>query len=156
MKYFTLLHFVTDSIFSQISRLNFDYCSCLDIFYYPTFLIHQNFRMDLRYMGVHPKMKHLVWNHQKNGWRGRNTIFRLCDLNETLIFMSKNRLDYCPQMSFCFVSQREEGYSLSYDVPKIWKLWKKLTNELSKFMFQNGLKSKTYIFGTFWRQTAQL
>ena len=111
MKYFTLLHFVTDSIFSQISRLNFDYCSCLDMFYYPTFLIHQNFRTDLRYMGVHPKMKHLVWNHQKNGWRGRNTFFRFCDSNETFILMSKNWPDYYPQMSFCFVSQRKVGYS---------------------------------------------
>ena len=45
---------------SQISKLNFDYCWCFGMIYYPTFLIHQNFRIDLRYSWVLFNMKHLV------------------------------------------------------------------------------------------------
>ena len=88
-----LFHIVTRSIFSQIKKLNFVYCWCFDMFYYPTFLIHQNFRMDLTCMWVQFKLKHFVLNHQKNGWRRRNTFLGFCDSNETLIFMSKSRME---------------------------------------------------------------
>ena len=46
-KDFTLFHIVASSIFSQISKLNFDYCCNFDMFYYSTFLIHRNGPMDL-------------------------------------------------------------------------------------------------------------
>ena len=34
------------NLFSQIRKLTFDYFWCLDMFYYPTFFMHQNVRMD--------------------------------------------------------------------------------------------------------------
>ena len=40
MKYITLFLIVTWLIFSQISKLNLDYCWCLDMFYKHTFPIH--------------------------------------------------------------------------------------------------------------------
>ena len=89
IKYLTLFHIVTRSIFSQIKKLNFVYYWCFDMFYYPTFFIHQNFHMDLTCMWVQFKLKHFVLNYQKNGRRGRNTFLGLCDSNKTLIFMSK-------------------------------------------------------------------
>ena len=45
----TLFHIVTTSFPPQINKLNFEYCSCFDMFYYPTFLINQNVCTDLRY-----------------------------------------------------------------------------------------------------------
>ena len=63
IKYLTLFQIVTRSIFSQIKNLTFVYCWCFDMFYYPTFFIHQNVRTDLTYMWVQFKLKHLVLNH---------------------------------------------------------------------------------------------
>ena len=51
-KCFILFLIVTSSIFSQISKLNFDYGWCFDMFHYPTFLVHQNGCTDLRYRWV--------------------------------------------------------------------------------------------------------
>ena len=61
-KYFTLFHIITPFIFSQIRKLNFDSCWCFDMFYYPTFFIHQNVRTDLTYRWVQFKLNHLVFN----------------------------------------------------------------------------------------------
>ena len=74
---FALFHIVTSSIFSQIRKLNFDYCWCIDMFYYPTFLIHRNYLTDLRYRWVLFKMKPFVQNYLKNGWMERNIFFRI-------------------------------------------------------------------------------
>ena len=94
-KYFTLFHIVTSSISSQISELNFDYCYCFDMFYYPTFLIHQNVLTDLRYRLVLFKIYHLGG--------GEKTFLFFCDLNKTLIFTCKYRMEACPQMSYDLV-----------------------------------------------------
>ena len=126
IKYFTLFHIVTRSIFSQIKKLNFENCWCLDICYYPTFFIHQNFRTDLTYMWVPLKLTHFVLNHQKNGRRGRTTFFRFCDSNETFIFMAKFSMEACLQMSYELVFQREEGHILSYHVPITSNVLKKI------------------------------
>ena len=72
MEIFTLFHLVANSNFIQISRLNLDYCWCFDLFYYPTFLIHQNICTDLRERWALFKMKHFGQFHYKNGWRRRN------------------------------------------------------------------------------------
>ena len=103
-----------------------DSCWCFDMFYYPTFFIHQHFRTDLTYMWVPSNLTYLVLNHQQNGWRGRTTFFRLCDQNETLIFMAKFSMKPCLQMSYELVFQRKEGHIFSYHVPKQLNVLKKV------------------------------
>ena len=84
-KYCTLFHIITHLTFSLIRKLNFDSCWCFDIFYHPTFFIHQNIRTGVTYMLVQFKLKHLVFNRLRNGWRGRIHFFTFYDLNETFI-----------------------------------------------------------------------
>ena len=126
IKYLILLHIVTRSIFSQIKKLNFVYCWCFDMFYYPTFFIHQNFRTDLTCMWVQFKLKHFVLNHWKNGRKGRNTFLGFCDSNETLIFMSKFSMEAFLEINYELVFQRKEGHIFSYHVPKRPKVLKKI------------------------------
>ena len=118
VKYFTLFHIVTRSIFSQMKKLNFVYCWCFDIFYYPTFFMHQNFNTDLTCLWGQFKLKHFVLNHQKNGQRGSNTFLGFCDSNETLIFMSKFSMEAFIEINYELVFQRKEGHILSQHVPK--------------------------------------
>ena len=59
--YLTLFHIITHFILSQIRMLNFDSYWWFDMFYYPTFFIHQNVRTDLTYVWVQFKLKHLVF-----------------------------------------------------------------------------------------------
>ena len=96
------------------------------MFYYPTFFIHQNFRTDLTCMWVLFKLKVFVLNPQKNWQRGRNTFLGFCDLNETLIFMSKFSMEAFLEINYEFVFQRKEGHIFSYHVPKQPKVLKKI------------------------------
>ena len=69
-EYFTLFHIITSSIFSQISKLNFDYCWCIDMYYYFIFLI----KMSLPISGiVGCYLKFFFLNHQLLGG-GEETI----------------------------------------------------------------------------------
>ena len=46
-----------------LKKLNFVYCCCFDMFYYPTFFIHNIFCTDLTCMWVQFKLKLFVLNH---------------------------------------------------------------------------------------------
>ena len=74
---------VTRFFSSQISKLNFDYWWCFSMIYYPTFLIHQNLRIDLRYSWVLFNMKRLV-----------EIIWKIMGGEETLFFFK----DFATQM----------------------------------------------------------
>ena len=52
-------------------------------------------------------------------------------------------MEDCPQMKYELIVQRKEGYIFSYHVPKNQKLRRKLTFDIPKFKFQNGLEQKT-------------
>ena len=140
---FTLFHIVIRSIFSQIKKLNFVYCWCFDMFYYPTFFIHQNLPTDLTCMWVQFKLKHFVLNHEKNWQRGRNTFLGFCDSNETLIFMSKFSMKAFLKNIMNLFSKERKCTSFHSMSQKDQKFWRKLTFDISKFKFQNGLEKKT-------------
>ena len=71
--------------------------------------------------------------------------------------MSKYRIKACPQMSYDLVFHSKQGSIFTNHILKIPKSWRnKSTFDLSKFKFQNRLQPKTYIFGSFSRQTALL
>ena len=56
----------------------------------------------------------------------------------------------CPQMSYDLVFQNKEGAILSYHIfRKYQKFCKKLTFDLSKFKFQNGLTPTNTFLGLF-------
>ena len=65
--------------FSQNSTLNLDSCWCFDMFYYPTFLIHQNVCMDLRWRCVLFKIDVLVEIKRKIGGGEEKVFFRFVD-----------------------------------------------------------------------------
>ena len=44
---------------------------------------------------------------------GGESIFHICDLNETFIFMSKFSMEACPHMKYGLVVQRKEGHIFS-------------------------------------------
>ena len=79
---------------------------------------------------------------------GEETDF-LYDLNETLIRMSKNRMEACPKMSYDLAFQSNQGPIFSCHIMKMPKYWKKLTLDWSKFKFQNRLKQKNIHFWVF-------
>ena len=110
MEIFTLFHIVVTSNFTQISRLNFDYCWCFDLFYYPTFLKIQNICMDLRERWMQLKITKFFQTHYKNGWRRRTTLKKIffCS-NEKVSCMYKYRIAACPQMSYDLVFQSKQG-----------------------------------------------
>ena len=58
-------------------------------------------------------------------------FFTFCDLNETLIFMSKFRMEACPQMKYELVVQRKEEY-ITCPKTKIPKVEKKIDFLYSK------------------------
>ena len=128
--YLTLFHITTHFILSQIQ--NFYSWWCFDIFYHPTFFIHQNVCTDLTYMWVQFKLEHLVFNCYINEWWERIHYFTFCDLNETFIVMSKFSIKACPQMNELIV-QRKQGHIFSYHVPKRPKALKKTGLWYSKF-----------------------
>ena len=134
--------FVTSLIFSQISKLTFDYCWCSDMFYYPTFLIHQNICTELRYCWVLFKIIHFVQIHSKMVEGGETNFILFCNLNETLIYISKYRMEACPKMSYDLVFQSKQGPLFSYHFLTILKRWQKKAFVSSKFNVHSGLKPK--------------
>ena len=63
--------------------------------------------------------------------------------------MSKYRVENSPKMNYDWVFHRKKGHSMSYQVLKIPKVLQKITSDLSKTKFQNGLNPKAKIFSTF-------
>ena len=57
------------------------------------------------------------------------------------------------EINYELVFQRRKGHIFSYHVPKRPKVLKKLTFDISKFKFQNGLEQKTSKKNFFFRQT---
>ena len=53
---------------------------------------------------------------------GEETDF-VYDLNETLIRMSKNRMEACPQMSYDLIFQSNQGPIFSCHIKKMPKYW---------------------------------
>ena len=70
--------------------------------------------------------------------------FGFCHLNETLIFMSKFSMEAFLKIYCELVFQIKEGTSFYIMSQKDQHFWKKLTFDISKFKFQNGLKQKTF------------
>ena len=56
----------------------------------------------------------------------KNPFFTVCDSNETFIFMSKLRVEACPQMKYELVVQQKKGQNVSYLVQKRQKVEKKI------------------------------
>ena len=83
---------------------------------------------------------------------GKNPIFTFCDSNETFIFMSKFSMEACPQMNW--LSKERKDSSFHNMSQKDQKLKRKLTFDIPKFKFQNGLECKTSIFRLFWDKQA--
>ena len=119
-KDFTLFHIVASSIFSQISKLNFDYCCNFDMFYYSTFLIHRNGPMDLiTYRWVLFKIYDLFEIIRKMVRGEEIFFFRFCNSNKLFSGMSKYRVEACPQMSYDSVFQSKQGPIISYHISNI-------------------------------------
>ena len=142
-KYLTLFHILTHFIFSLIRKINFDSCWCFDRFYYLTFLIHQNVCTDLTYMGVQFELKHLVFNCNKNVWRGRIIFFAFCNLNETFIFMSNLAWKLAHKWNMNWCSKERKVTIFHVMSQKDHKLKRKFTFDIQKFKFQNRIKQKT-------------
>ena len=121
IEYLTLFHFFTRSFFftNQEAQL----CLLLvlrhvllpHIFHTPKFSYGSHL-----YVGV-IQIETFCLKSLKNGWRGRNTFFEFCDLNETLIFMSKFSMEGFLEIYYELVFQRKEGHIFSYHVPKSFK-----------------------------------
>ena len=154
IKYLTLFHIVTRSIFSQIKKVNFVNCWCFDMFYYPTFFIHQNFSTDLTCMWVYFKLKHFVLNYWKKWRRGRNTFLGFSDLNKTLIFMSKCCMEAFLEINYELVFQRKEEQIILYHVPKRPIVLKKIDFWYFKVQVSKWTWIENFqILGFFFRQT---
>ena len=71
----------------------------------------------------------------------QNETFRFRNSNDTLIGMSKYRMEACPLISYYLVFQSKQGPIFVYDISKKEekKFSKELTFDFSKFKFQNGL-----------------
>ena len=65
-------------------------------------------------------------------------------------------MEACYKIVMTWFSKTRRGPSCHITFQKFQKCCTKITFDLSKFKFQNGLKPKTNIFGTFLRQTAPL
>ena len=93
-KYLTLLLIVRHSFFFFFKNRKFslDSCWCLDMFYCPTFFMYHNLCTDCTYMLVQFKLNQFVNNLQKNGQKGRNTLFRYCEWNDTLIYVQTQHI----------------------------------------------------------------
>ena len=57
---------------------------------------------------------------------GRNTFLGFCDLNETLVFMSKFSMEAYLEINYELVFQIKEVHIFSYHVPEIPEVLKKI------------------------------
>ena len=102
-------------------------------------------------MWVPFKLTYLVCNHYKNGGRGKIHFCTFCDSNESLIFMSKFSMEACPQMNWWSKESKDTIFHIMSQ--KDQKLNRKLTFDIPKFKFHNGLEQKTSNIWSFLRQT---
>ena len=89
-----------------------DYCWCFNVFYYPTFLIHRNVRMEIRYRWVLFKIEYFIGNLKKMGGGDEMIVVKFCNLNETLFFMFK--YTYTWVIPWFFKSRKDPSCHITY------------------------------------------
>ena len=81
-------------------------------------------------------------------------VFTFCDFIETLICMSKFSMEACPQMKYELVFQKKRKDTSCHIMSQKDKHFdRKITFNIPKFEFQNGIEPKTFNFGAFVRLT---
>ena len=99
-------------------------------------------------------IKTFVFNHVKNGQRGRNTWFRFFKTHIKHKFVCSNSMEAHPPMRYKLIVQRQKRHILSYHVPKRPTVFKKIYFWHLKVQVWKRTLNKNLIFGDFLRQTA--